>query len=230
MSPAEMAWRARDQVVQAAWSPRQVTRHRLARAMPAVPARELGSPRCCRRAPPRGCRTRPGSRCWRPRTGCCGRVGDPGGAPHRPGTARLVPRPGDRPPVRPGSYAFRVNHRSEERIGNVKQVWEISRLQHLTLLAGAWFAQPRRPVRAAGRRAPPLLVAGEPVPVRRALDQRHRARPPPDQPGLDPAPARRLAWRRPTCSSKTRWPFGRSAGTSSTSPRSPAAAPRPTTT
>ena len=30
-SPAEMAWRVRDQVVRAAWSPRQVTRHQLAR-------------------------------------------------------------------------------------------------------------------------------------------------------------------------------------------------------
>ena len=32
MSPAEMAWRARDQVIRAAWSPRQVTRQQLARA------------------------------------------------------------------------------------------------------------------------------------------------------------------------------------------------------
>ena len=39
----------------------------------------------------------------------------------------------------PGRYAFRVDHRSEEEVGNVKQVWEISRLQHLTLLAAAWF-------------------------------------------------------------------------------------------
>ena len=36
-------------------------------------------------------------------------------------------------------YAFRINHRSEEQTGNVKQVWELSRLQHLTLLATAWF-------------------------------------------------------------------------------------------
>ena len=38
----------------------------------------------------------------------------------------------------PGTYAFRVDHRSEEASGNVKQVWEIARLQHLTLLATAW--------------------------------------------------------------------------------------------
>jgi len=39
----------------------------------------------------------------------------------------------------PDRYAFHINHRSEEQAGNVKQVWEISRLQHLTLLATAWF-------------------------------------------------------------------------------------------
>ena len=38
----------------------------------------------------------------------------------------------------PDQYAFRVDHRHEEQTGNVKQVWEIARLQHLTLLATAW--------------------------------------------------------------------------------------------
>ena len=36
-------------------------------------------------------------------------------------------------------YAFRINSRSAAETGNIKQVWEISRLQHLTLLASAWF-------------------------------------------------------------------------------------------
>ena len=36
-------------------------------------------------------------------------------------------------------HAFRVDHRSEEQVGNVKQVWELSRLHHLTLLATVWF-------------------------------------------------------------------------------------------
>jgi hypothetical protein len=39
----------------------------------------------------------------------------------------------------PSRYAFRVNHRSETEVGNVKQVWEVSRLQHLTLLACAYY-------------------------------------------------------------------------------------------
>ena len=39
----------------------------------------------------------------------------------------------------PDKYAFRIDYRSEEQVGNVKQVWELSRLQHLTVLATAWF-------------------------------------------------------------------------------------------
>jgi hypothetical protein len=39
----------------------------------------------------------------------------------------------------PARYAFRINHRSEEQVGNIKQVWEVNRLQHLTLLAAAWY-------------------------------------------------------------------------------------------
>ena len=36
-------------------------------------------------------------------------------------------------------YAFRIDRRSEEQVGSIRQVWELSRLQHLTLLATAWF-------------------------------------------------------------------------------------------
>ena len=35
-------------------------------------------------------------------------------------------------------YCFTVNHRSEEVTGNVKQVWELSRMHHLTVLAAAF--------------------------------------------------------------------------------------------
>jgi hypothetical protein len=38
----------------------------------------------------------------------------------------------------PGKYAFSINQRSEAQVGNIKQVWEVNRLQHLTLLAAAW--------------------------------------------------------------------------------------------
>lgn len=40
---------------------------------------------------------------------------------------------------RPDRYAFRINHRSERETGNIKQVWELSRHQHLTVLSAAWF-------------------------------------------------------------------------------------------
>ena len=36
-------------------------------------------------------------------------------------------------------YCFRVRFRSEEETGNVKQIWELSRHHHLTVLAAAWF-------------------------------------------------------------------------------------------
>jgi hypothetical protein len=39
----------------------------------------------------------------------------------------------------PGAYAFSLNHRDEGVVGNIKQVWEVNRLQHLTLLAVAWY-------------------------------------------------------------------------------------------
>ncbi len=35
-------------------------------------------------------------------------------------------------------YCFKVNHRSEDVTGNVKQVWELSRMHHLTVLAAAF--------------------------------------------------------------------------------------------
>lgn len=39
----------------------------------------------------------------------------------------------------PDTYAFRLDQRDESAVGNVKQVWEVNRLQHLTLLATAWY-------------------------------------------------------------------------------------------
>jgi hypothetical protein len=39
----------------------------------------------------------------------------------------------------PSRCAFSVDQRREEQVGNVKQVWEVNRLQHLTMLAVAWY-------------------------------------------------------------------------------------------
>jgi hypothetical protein len=36
-------------------------------------------------------------------------------------------------------FAFRIDHRDESKTGNIKQVWEMSRHHHLTVLAAAWW-------------------------------------------------------------------------------------------
>ena len=46
------------------------------------------------------------------------------------------PLTGRRAPTR--QYAFRVAHRDAAAVGDVKHVWEVSRLQHLTVLAAAY--------------------------------------------------------------------------------------------
>jgi hypothetical protein len=140
MSPAEMAWRLRDQVVRAAWSPRQVTRHRLTRATAPTPARAV---KFTTVLPP----------------GTAAQVPEEARTPVLEAAERLLQGEWEtlgvlrtdlerpdwfRDPVTgrrsaQDRYAFRINHRSYEQVGNVKQVWELSRLQHLTLLATAWF-------------------------------------------------------------------------------------------
>jgi Heparinase II/III-like protein/Heparinase II/III N-terminus len=49
----------------------------------------------------------------------------------------LDPLSGRRTPS--DQLAFKVNHRDEDETGNVKQVWEMSRHHHLTVLAAAWW-------------------------------------------------------------------------------------------
>jgi hypothetical protein len=49
----------------------------------------------------------------------------------------LDPATGRRAPDQ--QYAFSINHRDENETGNVKQVWELSRHHHLTVLATAWW-------------------------------------------------------------------------------------------
>ncbi len=39
----------------------------------------------------------------------------------------------------PSEYTFKLNHRNEDLVGNIKQVWELSRHHHLTQLAAAWY-------------------------------------------------------------------------------------------
>jgi hypothetical protein len=139
MSPAEVVWRARDRALQAAWSGRQVTPGQI--AADASPA--LGQRRFSAVLPPRTAKLVSGKdtaavlaaadQLLRGEWEVLGEVRTDLLRPdwfHDPVTGRRAPA--DR-------YAFRINHRSEAQTGNVKQIWEISRLQHLTLLSTAWF-------------------------------------------------------------------------------------------
>jgi Heparinase II/III-like protein/Heparinase II/III N-terminus len=140
MSPAGMAWRLRNKVVRAAWYLRQVTRHQLAQAAEAPPARELAFTAVL---PP----------------DTAARVPEEARKPLLEAAERLMrgewetlgmfrtdlERPDwFRDPVSGGRsaqdrHAFRIDHRRGDQVGNIKQVWELSRLQHLTVLATAWF-------------------------------------------------------------------------------------------
>ena len=137
MSPAEVAWRARDQAVRLAWQRRQV---RPGQPAPALPP---GERRFTAVLPPGTGEQVPGPARdavlasakalldgeW----DVLGVARTDLAAPdwfHDPVTGRRSD---------PGRYCFRISTRSPEQTGNVKQVWEISRLQHLTLLAAAWY-------------------------------------------------------------------------------------------
>ncbi len=139
MSPVEVGWRARDRALQAAWSFRQVRREQIAAGIPLPPG-----PRCFTAVlPPHGGELvsaevraavlAAADQLMQGEWEVLGVVRTDLQRPdwfHDPVTGRRSAA--DR-------YAFRINHRSEEQTGNIKQVWEISRLQHLTLLATAWF-------------------------------------------------------------------------------------------
>ena len=198
MSPAELVWRGRDQAVRLAWRSRQVRPGERATCATAAPgplaartfptvlptATALTVPERAERALVdaadsllRGHWELLGTRRHD--------VLDPDWFVD-PVTGRSAPQ---------AQYAFRVRYKSEAETGNVKQLWELSRHHHVTVLAAAWYRHPRRPLRPARRPSPALVVGAEPVPVRRALDERHRGRDPFDLVDVGPAPARRLARR-----------------------------------
>ena len=139
MSPAEMAWRARDQARQVAWSRRQVSREQV----PTVAWPLAGERRFAAVLPPDTAARVP-EEARKAILAAADQLLR--GEWEVLGVARtdlvhpdwfLDPVTGRRSAA--DRYAFRINHRSEEQTGNIKQVWEISRLQHLTLLATAWF-------------------------------------------------------------------------------------------
>jgi hypothetical protein len=138
MSPAELGWRARDQAVALAWSGRQVRRGQLADQ--AVPA---GLRRFPAVLPAGTAEAVPAAAAAAVLSAADGLLR---GEWEALGVERADLADPDwfRDPVTgrrsdPDRYCFRTQHRSEAVVGNVKQVWEIARLQHLTLAAAAWY-------------------------------------------------------------------------------------------
>ena len=139
MSPAEVAWRVRDQVLRTAWSRRQVTREQLAKVgLPSARDRKFSAvlPAGTAASVPPEAKAAVLASADRLLSGEWDVLGVVRTDMVRPDWFR-DPVTGRR--SHPDRYAFRVDHRSEEEVGNVKQVWEISRMQHLTMLAAAWF-------------------------------------------------------------------------------------------
>ena len=143
MSPAEIAWRAREQALRRAWRSRQVLPGQTAALLPLTAAEALPRRRFTAVLPPE----------------LAARVPETARAAIVAAADRLLkgewemlgavrtdmvqpdwfwdPVTGWR--SSPDAYAFSVNQRDEAAVGNIKQVWEVNRLQHLTLLATAWF-------------------------------------------------------------------------------------------
>jgi hypothetical protein len=139
MSATEIAWRARDQAFHVAWSRRQVSRDQIATvATPTAGGRKFSStlaPDIAARVPgeAKAAVLEAADRLIKGEWQVLGVARTDLEHPdwfYDPVTGRRSS---------PDRYAFRINYRVEEQSGNIKQVWEISRLQHLTLLATAWF-------------------------------------------------------------------------------------------
>ena len=143
MSPAEIAWRAREQALRRAWRSRQVLPDQMA-ALPsltaaeALPRRRFTSvlpPELAARVPEtaRAAIVADADRLLKGEWEMLGAVRTDMVQPDwfwDPVTGRRSS---------PEAYAFSLNQRDEAAVGNIKQVWEVNRLQHLTLLATAWF-------------------------------------------------------------------------------------------
>lgn len=140
MSPGELPWRLHDKVLQEAWQRRQVSceqvRSGSAAPLPGEHAFAVVLPPGTADSVPAAAKQAVLAAASRLLQGQWDVLGVTRGDMAQPDWFR-DPITGQRAPS--GRYAFRINQRSEARTGNVKQVWEINRLQHLTLLASAWY-------------------------------------------------------------------------------------------
>jgi hypothetical protein len=139
MSTAEVAWRVREQAVRRAWSRRQVRPAQVAALAP-LPATErkfgTGLSAAAASDVPEAARAAILADAERLLKGEWEMLGIVRTDMERPDWFR-DPVTGRN--SAPEAYAFSLDQRDEAVIGNIKQVWEVNRLQHLTLLAVAWY-------------------------------------------------------------------------------------------
>jgi len=143
MSAAEIAWRLREQAVRRAWAHRQVRQSGLDSLPPLAAAAPAAARRFTSVLPPDAVARVP-ERAKAAIVADADRLIN--GEWEMLGALRTdMKRPDwffDQVTGRrsaPGAYAFALDQRDEAAVGNVKQVWEVNRLQHLTLLATAWY-------------------------------------------------------------------------------------------
>jgi hypothetical protein len=143
MSPAEIAWRLREQAIRRAWARRQVRQGGLESLPPLAAPRPAAARRFTGTLPP-------GTADLVPEQARAAIIADANrllkGEWEMLGVVRTDMERPDwfADPVTgrrsaPGAYAFALDQRDERAVGNIKQVWEVNRLQHLTLLAVAWY-------------------------------------------------------------------------------------------
>ena len=177
MSPAEIAWRVRQQAIRRAWRNRQVRPGQLAALPPLTEVlptteRQFTSPlpaSAAQRVPEtaKAAVIAAADRLLKGEWEMLGHVRTDLERPdwfHDPATGRRSS---------PDAYAFSLDQRDESAVGNIKQVWEVNRLQHLTLLAAAWYLTGTDAYAERVAEQLHVMVAGEPVPVRDQLDERH---------------------------------------------------------
>lgn len=143
MSAAEVAWRVREQAIRRAWAGRQVRPSQLASLPPltaVLPAGERGFtsplPAGTAMLVPDNVRIAILAAADRVLKGEWEVLGVVRTDLERPDWF-YDPVTGRR--SAPGAYAFSLDQRDEAAVGNIKQVWEVNRLQQLTLLAVAWY-------------------------------------------------------------------------------------------
>jgi len=143
MSAAEIAWRFREQALRRAWARRQVRPGDVA-SLPPLTGAEAVRPRRFTAVLPQGtadlvpeqARSSIVAAAEQLLTGKWEMLGVVRTDMERPDWF-YDPVTGRR--SAPGAYAFSLDQRDESAVGNIKQVWEVNRLQHVTLLAVAWY-------------------------------------------------------------------------------------------